>query len=130
MVKNDIIRLITDTPSDWWNPLVIVPKKNNKLRLCVDLTKLNKHVKQPGTYIRQWLQKKQFLQLIVIQDTSPHCIFLKDITRSNFMRNHKYWLPSWHPGEDIVSSGLPWAYHQQEINSVVEEMKLFKECRM
>ena len=47
MVKNNIIRPITDTPSDWCHPLVIVPKKNNKLRLCVDLTKLNKHVKRP-----------------------------------------------------------------------------------
>ena len=47
MVKNNIIRPITDTPLNWRHPLVIVPKKNNKLRLCVDLTKLNKHVKRP-----------------------------------------------------------------------------------
>ena len=48
MVKNYIIQPITDSPTstDWCHPLVIVPKKNNKIRLCVELTKLNKHVKR------------------------------------------------------------------------------------
>ena len=32
-------------PTDWCSVLSIVPKKNGKLRLCVDLRKLNQSVK-------------------------------------------------------------------------------------
>ena len=45
MVKLDVIEPI-DTPTDWCAPLVVVPKANGDVRLCVDLTKLNKSVKR------------------------------------------------------------------------------------
>ena len=46
MVQQEIITPVTE-PTDWAHPLVIVAKPNGKLRQCVDLTKLNKHVKRP-----------------------------------------------------------------------------------
>ena len=46
MVQQEIITPVTES-TDWTHPLVIVVQPNGKLRLCVDLTKLNKHVKLP-----------------------------------------------------------------------------------
>ena len=45
MVKLDVIEPV-DTPTNWCAPLVVVPKPNGNVRLCVDLTKLNKSVKR------------------------------------------------------------------------------------
>ena len=44
MEAQKIIAPLKDEPSAWCHPLVIVPKSNGKVRICVDLTKLNKHV--------------------------------------------------------------------------------------
>ena len=42
----DVIRLV-NTPTDWCAPIVVVPKaRNDAIRLCVDLTKLNERVRQ------------------------------------------------------------------------------------
>ncbi|KAL5017541.1 hypothetical protein ScPMuIL_007130 [Solemya velum] len=35
-----------DEPTDWCAGLVVVPKKNNTVRLCIDLTELNKSVRR------------------------------------------------------------------------------------
>ena len=34
-------------PTDWVHPLVVVGKPDGKVRICVDLTKLNKYVRRP-----------------------------------------------------------------------------------
>ena len=34
-----------DSPTDWCAGMVVVPKPNGKIRICVDLTKLNESVK-------------------------------------------------------------------------------------
>ncbi|CAB0001989.1 unnamed protein product, partial [Nesidiocoris tenuis] len=47
LVSKGIIRPSTDETSDFVSPLVVVPKPNNKIRVCVDFTKLNKFVKRP-----------------------------------------------------------------------------------
>ena len=46
MKAKGIIRPIT-VATDWTHPLVVVNKPNGKLRICVDLTRLNAHVKRP-----------------------------------------------------------------------------------
>ena len=43
MEKIGVISKITD-PTDWCSGMVVVPKPNGKVRICVDLTKLNKSV--------------------------------------------------------------------------------------
>jgi transposase InsO family protein len=45
-VKQGIIAPVTE-PTDWCSPIVVAPKKDtSKIRLCVDLSKLNKFVKR------------------------------------------------------------------------------------
>ena len=45
MQEDDIIRPVT-TPTDWCAPIVVVPKSNGSVRICVDLTKLNESVRR------------------------------------------------------------------------------------
>ncbi|XP_051816865.1 uncharacterized protein K02A2.6-like [Acanthochromis polyacanthus] len=45
MEANDIIEAVTE-PTEWCAPMVPVPKKSGKARICVDLKKLNKAVKR------------------------------------------------------------------------------------
>lgn len=46
--------IIFETDSDWVSPLVIVPKKNGKLRMCIDYRHLNEatvKVRYPSPFI-------------------------------------------------------------------------------
>ena len=45
MLKNDAIELI-EQATDWCSDLTITPKTHKKIRMCVDLTNLNKGVKR------------------------------------------------------------------------------------
>jgi len=45
MEKADIISRV-EGPTDWCAGIVVVPKPNNQVRICVDLTQLNKSVKR------------------------------------------------------------------------------------
>ncbi|XP_038063231.1 uncharacterized protein K02A2.6-like [Patiria miniata] len=45
METQGIVKRITE-PTEWCAPIVIVPKKNNQIRLCVDLRQLNKAVQR------------------------------------------------------------------------------------
>ena len=52
MVRKGVIAPVTD-PTDWVAPLVVVQKPNGRgLRLCVDLTKLNRFVRRPSHPVR------------------------------------------------------------------------------
>ncbi len=44
LVDQDIIEPVMGA-SEWLHPIVVVPKKDGGIRMCVDLTKLNKYVK-------------------------------------------------------------------------------------
>ena len=43
MLKSGVISPV-DHPTDWCAPVVVTPKPNGKVRVCVDLTKLNEYV--------------------------------------------------------------------------------------
>ena len=45
-VAAGVIEPVTEA-TDWVHPLVVVPKPNGGIRLCVDLQKLNQYVKRP-----------------------------------------------------------------------------------
>ena len=46
MERADIISKVTQ-PTDWCSPIVPVIKKNGRIRICIDLKRLNKAVKRP-----------------------------------------------------------------------------------
>ena len=45
MEEEDVIRPVKN-PTEWCAPIVVVPKSNGKVRICVDLTKLNESVRR------------------------------------------------------------------------------------
>ena len=47
MVQQGIIQPVGDKSTDWCHPMVVVEKPGGGIRICVDLTKLNKYVKRP-----------------------------------------------------------------------------------
>ena len=47
MTRQGIVKPLGDSPTRWCHPLVVVPKSNGAVRLCVDLTKLNTFVRRP-----------------------------------------------------------------------------------
>ena len=53
ITKSEIDRMLTsgvispvDSPTEWCAPMVVTPKPNGKVRVCVDLTKLNEYVQR------------------------------------------------------------------------------------
>ena len=47
MVRQGVIKPVGDVATDWCHPMVVVEKPGGGIRICVDLTKLNKYVKRP-----------------------------------------------------------------------------------
>ena len=45
MLETGVISRV-DTPTEWCAPMVVAPKGNGKVRLCIDLTALNRYVKR------------------------------------------------------------------------------------
>ncbi|XP_064479158.1 uncharacterized protein LOC135392372 [Ornithodoros turicata] len=45
-VSNDEVIERGEEPTDWCSGMVVVPKTNGHIRICVDLTELNKYVKR------------------------------------------------------------------------------------
>ena len=45
MLQLDVIEPV-DEPTEWFSPIVVVPKANGSVRVCVDLTKLNQAVRR------------------------------------------------------------------------------------
>ena len=47
MVDQGIVVPVGDVATEWCHPMVVVEKSNGGIRICVDLTKVNKYVKRP-----------------------------------------------------------------------------------
>jgi hypothetical protein len=62
MERNGIISRVED-PTEWCTPMVVTPKSNRKVRVCVDLTKLNQFV-QRENYI-PYQQSTRHLQTLL-----------------------------------------------------------------
>ena len=45
MEREGVISKIIE-PTDWCSGMVVVPKPNNRVRICIDLTKLNRYIKR------------------------------------------------------------------------------------
>lgn len=52
LLERDIIVKV-DHPTEWCHPIVPVPKKSKGVRLCVDLTRLNRCVLRPTYPLRR-----------------------------------------------------------------------------
>ena len=46
LLDEDIIEAVVDTPTSWVNPVVIVPKANNEIRLCIDMRRANEAIQR------------------------------------------------------------------------------------
>ncbi|MCG8045737.1 MAG: reverse transcriptase domain-containing protein, partial [Candidatus Thiodiazotropha endolucinida] len=64
MLADDIIERVTE-PTDWCAPMVVVPKPSGKVRICVDLQKLNQAV------------KRERLMLPTLDDIAPKLVGMK-----------------------------------------------------
>ena len=51
MLKSRVISPV-DSPTEWCAPMVVTPKPDGKVRVCVDLTKLNEYVQRENHPIR------------------------------------------------------------------------------
>ena len=47
MVSQGIIKPVGDKATEWCSPMIVVQKPGGGIRICVDLSKLNKFVKRP-----------------------------------------------------------------------------------
>jgi len=47
MLRNDVIRPVQE-PTEWCAPITLPIKKNGKIRVCVDLRRLNQHLMRPA----------------------------------------------------------------------------------
>lgn len=103
MVHHGIITPLGDEPSDWCHPLVLISKPNGGVRICVDLTKLNRHVKRPlhplstpreavssinvNTKIFPTLDAKSGYWQLSLQECSQHLTtFITQLGRFRFLR--------------------------------------------
>ena len=103
--------------SEWVSPLVIVPKKNGKWRVCVDYRELNKAT-----------QKTNFRFPLLIKCSTryqgrsyfPSWMGLVGTIRFRLLLKTKIKLPSPVPGERLLTEWFPLVYamHQQRFKEL------------
>ncbi len=110
MERNGVISRV-DEPTKWCAPMVVTPKSNDKVRVCVDLTQLNRYVQRENhplpttdTTFSKLAGAKFFSRL----DANSGFWQIKLSERSR----------SLHPGGDIVLTSYPLA--------LVPDLKNFK----
>ena len=75
-----------DEPAPWCSPIVVTPKPNGDVRICVDLTKLNQNIRREAHplpsvdfTLGKLAEAKIFLKLIVIQPSGREsCLRTQD----------------------------------------------------
>lgn len=68
LMKNDCIEKVKG-PSTWMNPIVVVPKPNGTVRLCLDMRRANEAI------VRERHQKlKKYSQSCIMQSIFPRLI--------------------------------------------------------
>lgn len=101
MERADIIRKVNG-PTDWVSPLIIVRKKDGKLRVCMDPRRINEclkreHYQMPkrediedelagAKYFSRRDANSGFLQIPLDEDTSAICTFGTPFGRYQFLR--------------------------------------------
>ena len=59
LLENDIIEEVPEGPTSWVSPLVVIPKQNGDIRICVDMRKANEAIireRQPIPTVEELLQ--------------------------------------------------------------------------
>ena len=69
-VKQELNDMLTEgviepSQSDWASPIVLVRKKDNSIRLCVDYRKLNAQSKKQLDYLSSLFKQQQLTSLII-----------------------------------------------------------------
>nr|XP_040576564.1 uncharacterized protein K02A2.6-like [Lepeophtheirus salmonis] len=96
LLKKGIIEPLGNKPTEWCHPMVVVGKKNGKVRLTVDLTKLNKFVKRP---IHPMTNPKE-----IISNIKPGNKYF-----STFDAIKGYWqIPLHYESQDLTTFITPW----------------------
>ena len=99
LVKSGVIEPV-DEPTDWCAPMVVVPKPNGNVRLCVDLTKLNEGVRRE-LYVMKKVDSREYIKW--------NCVF---------QARCEFWLsPSGPDGQkrEAYNNYYPvWAVHVQK----------------
>ena len=115
MVQQDIVAPVTQ-PTPWISSVVVVPKKNGTLRVCLDLKDLNKAI-----------EREHYL-LPTIEDIAPRLYESKlfSILEYAMVSGKSNWIhlllsspPSTHPLGDTAGRGCPLEYAQLQRYSSV-----------
>ena len=101
LVKSGVIEPV-DEPTDWCAPMVVVPKPNGNVRLCVDLTKLNEGVRRElyvmkkveetlgsissGTVFSKLDANSGFHQMVLTDESAKLTTFITPFGRFMFRR--------------------------------------------
>ena len=109
MEQLGVIELI-DEPTEWCSPIVVVPKAHGRVRICVDLTKLNKAV------------RREIYQMLTVEETlgclTEGSVVSKLDANSGFHQivlnpeSAKLTIPLLHPLAVTCSSVFSLAYHR------------------
>ncbi|GBM45276.1 Uncharacterized protein K02A2.6, partial [Araneus ventricosus] len=100
MEQNGIIEKVTK-PTDWVNPIVVVPKKDGSIRICLDPRPLNKYIKRQhyqipsqdqllsklnGSKVFSLLDAKNaFYHIQLDEESSDLCTFITPFGRFRFL---------------------------------------------
>ena len=81
VLENGVISPV-DEPTEWCAPMVVTPKDNNKVRVCVDLTKLN-------NFVQREIHPLPSVDTTQEPNISPSSMPTLDSCRSNYLRDQR-----------------------------------------